>query len=344
MRLGPDGREAIVQPMVDRLRVRGLESVGDVDDARESIDRLHREGVRASLSDAQMVRLEALVSLTERPVLRVSLREDATGRVQTLDADDPALGRFGGLVNIVLPDLEQTRLGSVGRIDGDGVHSGTGFVVGDGIVITNRHVAETIASPLPRAEHPSRWLLHTDATINFSPEADDPAQRFAIIEVIFAGPNQILGLPIDYSKLDLALLKVAKTNAVGRSLPPVVPLIKAAGLALQSRNLFVIGYPAAPTILPRDEKGMIRRDVVGRLRELFGINYGRKYFSPGIAQTLSTGWVFDHDATTLGGEEIPARWSAISAMDSRLSACTSPEIGSAPITRTTSLRSGGGNR
>lgn len=171
----------------------------------------------------------------------------------------------------------------------------------DGIIMTNRHVAEDIASPVPRAENPTRWLLYANTTIDFSPAADDPELRFAISEVIFAGPQPILGLPIDYRKLDLALLRVERTNAAGKSLPPIAPLVAAAGLSLQARNLFVIGYPAAPTYLPRDEKGSIRRDVVERLREIFGLKYGRKYFSPGVVQASGAGWVFDHDATTLGG-------------------------------------------
>jgi len=302
-RLGPESREAIVRPMIERMAARGLEgTAGEIDSTRESIDRLHRDGIRANLSYAETVRLETLVALTERPALAVTWRDGrADRRVQTVDENDPALGRFSGFVNLALADLEEGRLLSVGRIDADGQHVGTGFVVGDGIVMTNRHVTEEIASPLPQAENPARWLLHANATIDFSPAADDPTHRFAITDVIFAGPKPILGEPIDFAKLDLALLRVEKTNAAGRALPPAVPLVAAAGLSLQARNLFVIGYPAAPAYLPRDEKGLIRRDVVERLREIFGLRYGRKYFSPGVVQASGAGWVFDHDATTLGG-------------------------------------------
>ncbi len=302
-RLGEEGREAILKPLTDRLKAGGLKSAAtEIDQAREAIDRLHSEGVAARLSDSTTVQLEALVSLTERPALPVSYRHgDAGRRLQTVNANDPALGRFGGFVNLALADLEAERFPSVGRIDGEGIHIGTGFVVGDGLIMTNRHVLESFASPLPKAENPSRWLLHGDATIDFSPAADDAGHRFAITDVVFAGARPILGLPIDYEKLDLALLRVETTNPAGKTLPVPIPLVAAAGLSLKARNLFVIGYPAAPAYLPRDEKGMIRRDVVDRLREIFGLKYGRKYFSPGVVQSIVGQWVFDHDATTLGG-------------------------------------------
>jgi len=62
-----------------------------------------------------------------------------------------------------------------------------------------------------------------------------------------------------------------------------------------------VGFPAPPGMVPRDEKGALRNDVIERLREIFGLNYRRKYFSPGMATVGSLEWVFNHDATTLGG-------------------------------------------
>jgi hypothetical protein len=47
---------------------------------------------------------------------------------------------------------------------------------------------------------------------------------------------------------------------------------------------------------------------VEQLRKIFGLRYGRKYFSPGIVRNAvgqdpadAARWVFSHDATTLGG-------------------------------------------
>ena len=243
------------------------------------------------------------MSLTERPALPVSLRTTPDNRdVQTLDTSDPELGRFAGLIELARPDLEAGPLAAVGRIDGAGIHLGTGFVVGPGLVMTNRHVLEEFASPLPRAEAPDRWQIVREATIDFSPSGFDPATRFRIGDIAFAGPAPISRLPISFDKLDLALLRVETTNALGAALPAAIPVVRAAGWSGQGQNLYVVGFPAPPSYVPRDEQGRLRHDVIERLREIFGLKYRQKYFSPGMI--LPNGghrWVFDHDATTLGG-------------------------------------------
>ncbi|OWK22163.1 hypothetical protein AJ88_15610 [Mesorhizobium amorphae CCBAU 01583] len=128
-----------------------------ISDLDESLHRLHREGTAARLTDSATINLEALVSLTDRPALPVETRQSPRGQVQTINVDDPALGGFSGLVIIAQGDLEQ-RFGSVGRIDSGGTHIGTGFVVGkkSGLVVTNRHVLESLASPVPRVVNPQR--------------------------------------------------------------------------------------------------------------------------------------------------------------------------------------------
>lgn len=267
------------------------------------IDQLHERGLDARLSLQQRVSLEALVKLTERPALSIVDRENK----QTLEIDlrDPTptqladLGAFQALLLLALADIEQ-RIKSVGRIDGDGRHSGTGFVVGPGLVMTNRHVVETLAAPLPRATKPDSWLFTREATINFSPEASDPARRFQIREIAFAGPDPILSHRFNAANLDIALLRVETTNAAGQALPPPVPLVKAP-LQLADSNLVVCGYPAPPNAFPTTESGRVRMDVVERLREIFGLRYGRKYLSPGIVEKLNGAISFEHDAITLPG-------------------------------------------
>ena len=63
-----------------------------------------------------------------------------------------------------------------------------------------------------------------------------------------------------------------------------------------------------PTVLPSDEAGKRRMDVVRRLREIYDMKYGVRYLSPGLVLTSSEAvpgspkhWVFTHDATSLGG-------------------------------------------
>ncbi|MFN3578140.1 MAG: trypsin-like peptidase domain-containing protein, partial [Tabrizicola sp.] len=241
-----------------------------------------------------------------RPALPVTWRTTPEGRqVQSIDADDPELGQFAALLAMARSDLEAGPLQAVGRIDGDGIHLGTGFVVGPGLVMTNRHVLEEFAAPLPRADNPRRWQMVRAATIDFSPAGNDPAQRFVIEEVAFAGPRQIHRLPISFDKLDMAILRVQPVNAAGMALPKPFRVNADAAWRGADLHLFVVGFPAPPVSVPRDERGALRHDVIERLRELYGLNYRRKYLSPGLARVAraQTGGalVFDHDATTLGG-------------------------------------------
>lgn len=299
-RLDPAGRKAALAPLARRLET--SEKKVDLNRLDRGLAVLHREGTSARLGETTLMQLEALVSLTERPALAVSYRTTPEGKqMQTIDTTDPELGRFAGLMELARPDLEAGPLQAVGRIDGDGIHLGTGFVVGDGLVMTNRHVLEEFASPLPRADKPKRWQMVRTTTIDFSPSGNDPAQKFAVEAVAFAGPEQIQRLPISFAKLDMALLRVQTVNAAGMALPKPYRVNRDAGWRGADANLFVVGFPAPPGAVPRDEKGALRHDVIERLREIFGLNYRRKYFSPGLAQAGSQAWVFNHDATTLGG-------------------------------------------
>lgn len=298
--LDAKGRKAALAPLERKLET----SVSKVDLNRldRGLAALHREGTSARLGETTMMQLEALVSLTERPALQVTYRTTPEGRqVQTIDISDPELGRFAGLLALAQPDLEDGPLQAVGRIDGDGIHLGTGFVVGPGLVMTNRHVLEEFASPLPRADKPKRWQMVRTTTIDFSPSGNDPAQKFVVEAVAFAGPEQIQRLPISFAKLDMALLKVQTVNGAGMALPKPYRVNQDAAWRGANANLFVVGFPAPPGMVPRDEKGALRNDVIERLREIFGLNYRRKYFSPGMATVGSLEWVFNHDATTLGG-------------------------------------------
>ncbi len=293
--------------ILERLRAR-TESAGrsdlitDLDSIDEAMRNLHGQGSAARLSPVQYIQLEALVALTNRPALPVTERETPDlRRVQTVDSGHPSLGGFGVAVNTRLADLENGPLAAVGRIDADWMHVGTGFLVGPDLIMTNRHVLEELASPLPRAESPTRWQLTRMATIDFSPSGYDPAQRFQIVEVVFAGAHPIKGWPIRFDNLDLALLRIETSNTAGGKAPQPVSAVKNPGWRAGAANLFVVGYPAPPSYVPLDEHGAERQDVLARLREIFGLRYREKYFAPGMVLRFDASWVFEHDATTLGG-------------------------------------------
>ncbi|CAH0137356.1 Subtilisin E [Arthrobacter sp. Bi26] len=273
-------------PLHDQLR-RDIESV---------LERL-REGESVPEDVGEQTALEALVQLKGRPSLRVG--DDG------VDPNDPELGEWAGAI-LLQPALPQVQR-SVGRIDtASRTHAGTGFVVGDGLVMTNRHVLEELAFPTPRRSRPSGWVLNGRPTINFSPKGVDPSRSFRILEVVFSGPDATDR--IDLTHLDLAVLRVESVSAGGAALPPPLRLSDTPVVG-EGAKLFVIGYPALPTVLPGDKVGERRIDVVRRLAQIYDMKFGVRYLSPGLVMQTPTQllpdsprpWVFTHDATSLGG-------------------------------------------
>lgn len=264
-----------------------------------ALNRIVREGV-ARVAGPDRVALEALVSLTDRPAIRV---EDGD-----IDVNHPELGPWRGAYAMARDEIVEV-FKAVGRIDADGEHIGTGFVVDDGIVMTNRHVVEAFAAPVPRRTEPTGWVIETsNAVIDFSDAGTGGKTAFRIKSVIAAGPQPITDLPVDFAKLDMALLEVETINAAGERLPQRHSLAKGADVVKRRRQIFTVGYPAKPQTLPTDPAGAIRMDVVARLRAIFRMKYGVKYFSPGVVSTVLGGvaddpksWVFNHDCTTLAG-------------------------------------------
>ena len=170
-----------------------------------------REGEQVPDDPGSQTALEALVQLDGRPALR--LGDDG------VDPDDPELGEWQGAV--VLHPTFAVKQRSVCRIDSmPGTHAGTGFVVGDGLVMTNRHVLEVLAFPTPSRSNPSGWVLNGTPVVNFSPSGADTTQTFRILDVVFSGPDPVEGR-VDLSHLDLAILRSSgRTPRAWSSHPP----------------------------------------------------------------------------------------------------------------------------
>lgn len=266
----------------------------------ESTERVVRRVMDAgehALDRDDRVTLEALVKLKDRPALRV-----VDGSV---DPDDPLFGEWGGSL-IATPELPRLT-GAVGRINADGDHIGTGFVIGTGIVMTNRHVLEAIADEVRGAGAP-RWVFScNEPTIDFS-ETADGSRRFKITAIVAAGADPIHGR-VAFSQLDMALLAVETTNAAGQPLPQVISPIAERPDLSQKQDLFTIGFPARPSTsaMVDPATGSFSLEVSKRLDRIFSLSYGRKYLSPGRVEKATAvegdtrHWVFTHDATTLGG-------------------------------------------
>lgn len=262
---------------------------------------LAADRIGVTVARAQRVVAEALVKLTGRPALRVR-----GGRIELAAAGE----WHHRLYLLAASDTMETNLAKVGRIDAGGSHVGTGFLVGSGLILTNRHVLQMIAAPVPRRRSPERWVLTEEATIDFAdePSSETPASRFVITDIAAAGPDPIEFDGIDLRHLDAAFLVVESVNGSGTGLPKPLSLDPKLTAADAGRAILVGGYPAPPPSLPLNASGAFDDALVRRLAELYRADYGTKYVAPGEIAAApghhpldGRRWIFTHDATTLVG-------------------------------------------
>jgi hypothetical protein len=232
--------------------------------------------------------LETIVS-EQRPVFFASSDAGGAPAIDLVDAtvrgeEARFLADELGRRQAVLSPL----LNRVGRIDVDGLTGasfvGTGWIIDDGIVVTNRHVAEVIASRsasgysfhlgagrVPMSLHFSTGYLKTDR----SPEISIP-----VASVLYIEPTG--------SDVDIAFLKLSVTAGAGTlsALPICV------GAIGDATPLCVLGYPAkaSPRLIP-DQQLMF---------DLYRDAYDVKRVAPGYLAYQQADLVA-HDCTTLGG-------------------------------------------
>jgi len=160
-------------------------------------------------------------------------------------------------------------------------YAGTGFVVGQGLIATNRHVAQIFAQGLGLT---IRYRAG-DAAIDFKRQVDAPDdERTAYLSV--------RAVEMIHPYWDMALLRVD-----GLPTDRMLRLSVKSPEELLDRNVVVIGYPA------RDE----RNDVALQDR-IFNRTYNVKRLQPGVIRTRAKVQSFEntvnavtHDASTLGG-------------------------------------------
>jgi len=217
--------------------------------------------------------LEAIIMLRERPVF--FLDKDSYPTMSnpwtTLNADGTRKRLTEAIRSIGRIELPTQPMYPFG---------GTGFLVGDGLLMTNRHVAQLFSHGLG-----VDGLLFTpgDAAVDFRRERtsppDDRSTWFEIERVIMVHPYW-----------DMALLKV-------KGLQGYEPLKLRVDEPAVGQNIVVVGYPA------RDD----RNDLAEQDR-IFERLYNVKRFMPGRIRPRVRIKSFEqivnattHDASTLGG-------------------------------------------
>ncbi|MEO7330127.1 MAG: serine protease [Minicystis sp.] len=252
-----------------------LEWMPDAGDRREeiatAIDHLR---TNTELDARDLGALEAIILPTSRPVSDIR-----KGKIVKLPA-----GEFRSIMTDAATKARvETAIASVGCIlvpsDPHIPYGGTGFVVGPGLVMTNRHVARIFADGLGINQR-VRLLDKTSAAFNpLREDASAKDQTFAVKAVRMIHPYWDMAL-LEVPDLQIAPLRLA-------SLDPEGP----------KRKVVVVGYPAFDPRNNTEVQNTVfhNRFFVKRLSP--GYVNGRRIISSFENQVNAA----THDASTLGG-------------------------------------------
>ena len=261
-----------------------------LEDAEAALKRLAADGDTADVTRDQEIGLEAIIVADgTRPALFVQDEE--------VDPTAEQTGTWQGQISALRPGIAMVAP-SVGRIDseiGSPNYAGTGFVVADGLILTNRHVLEALVGG-PEPQPDGTWKFLKPVSIDFAGEFERARKKsFKITGVAFASPDRIRR-QLTLSNLDVALLKVETHNGTER-LPAPLALSRRTGAVNVDAPVYAIGYPGRPY-----------NEVAEVLMKVFQDEYFVKRFAPGYVDRslddVSDGGhrrVFTHDASTLGG-------------------------------------------
>ncbi|HZN33966.1 MAG TPA: trypsin-like peptidase domain-containing protein [Pirellulaceae bacterium] len=208
---------------------------------------------------------------------------------------DPASSPIGAWADRLAEREESLRqaIACVGRVNLGIEHRGTGFLIQENLIVTNRHVLQEIADPSGNGT----WTFRPPgAWIDFGHEHRGRASvnRRALARVIFAGKLPISRFSMDHGRLDLALIELGPGD------PAAAPQRVLSVLAMPAWDqpqtaIFAVGYPGAP---PRHAY------PATLLEQLFQSTFGHKRLAPGELlprESTYSDWTLGHDATTLGG-------------------------------------------
>ncbi|HMO27849.1 serine protease [Enterovirga sp.] len=268
--------------------------------ARSGLAKLN-EGARPSaFTFAEHVGLESVI-LTDgtRPSLFV--------RGGTIDLAAPDIGEWKGQLGRA-EDRIRSVIRSVGRVDVPVApgFAGTCFVLAEGLVLTNRHVLEAIAVE----NTPGDWVLKWPGDIRIDFVAEDGARdatAFKVTGVAFAGADQIAGT-INFAHLDAAVLRVDPASDSGHRFPDPVVISADTAQPRSGRDLYAVGFPGKPMTWMFEGVPPSGFETAAVISSVFNAEFEVKRLSPGTVLSGPAGiagdergWIFAHDASTLGG-------------------------------------------
>jgi endonuclease G, mitochondrial len=252
----------------------GLESVSpEMTGVKSGLEKL-ADDRHQDITPNEMFGLEAIVMKENRPVvfIRGDSYDDVGNPWSSLNAPEvktrlsslfPLIGRIELPNSTLLP------------------YAGTGFVVGKGLIATNRHVAQIFAQGLGLTIRYSGG----DAAIDFRRQVDTPENDHSAYLTV-------RGVEMIHPYWDMALLQVD-----GLPSDRMLRLSVRSPELLVNRNIVAVGYPALD---PRND--------VDLQQKIFGGVYYVKRLQPGVVRVRAQVQSFEnrvnamtHDASTLGG-------------------------------------------
>lgn len=234
--------------------------------------------VAGSGSRSLPVSVRNIVLRVGRPVLAI------VGNAPRLDFKDSESAVWRARLR-ASATLLQRAAQAVGRIEVTGLpglsYVGTGWLVDENTVVTNRHVAQAFGQRTRGGFtfKPGSRARPMTAAIDFLEEAGRRAEReFRIVEILHIEEE---------SGPDFALLRVENRSGSHTLAPPIT---LAASRVKPEQQVAVIGYPA------RDSRGSDAQ----LMQSIFGDVYDKKRLAPGQITKAQKDLVF-HDCSTLGG-------------------------------------------
>ena len=156
-------------------------------DGEKALKKLSAEGADAELTENEAFATEAVIIASgERPTLSID-----DGK---LDFSDAELGQWDQITRDWQDRIEKVAT-SVGRINLNGRHVGTGWVCAPGRIMTNRHVLQGVAD-----HDGDNWVMKSGVSISFDAQND-----FAITpEIVFGGEPATPQSNVDFAFIDAA--------------------------------------------------------------------------------------------------------------------------------------------
>ncbi len=269
--------------------------------AASGLAKLNEGEPAASFTVGEQIGLEAVI-LTggERPSLFV--------RQGTIDFSSPDIGDWSADLWRVKTKITSVA-NSVGRINVPVApyFAGTCFAIYEGLVLTNRHVLEAIASPDANGGWIFKWPKQT--FIDFVGEDGNAAStNFAVTGVKISGPDMINNT-VNFSHLDMAVLHVdAVSNSASVAFPANLNFESSIASPGFGQDIYVMGFPGKPIVWQFGTTPPPQTETSEVLSLLFSNRFGVKRLAPGV---INAGpgqvagdekkWIFSHDASTLGG-------------------------------------------